>query len=92
MQTVDILRDQRVQLAAALELGQREMSGVRRQPGRMIETTAPRAPPHVGIGHVVVNVRELLCLRIARPHALRASKIRNARIGRDPCAGEHHQS
>ena len=89
MQAVDVLGDQCVQLPAALELDERVMPGVRRGvPGRVIEAAAPREPPHLGIGHVVVNVGELFGRRIARPDALRAPKIRDAGIGRDSRAGQ----
>ena len=47
---------------------------------------------HFGIGHVVVDVGELLGLRVLRPDALRAAEIRDAGVGGDARAGQHHDT
>ena len=59
-------------------------------PGRMIEARLPREPADFRIGHVVVNVRELLGERVLRPHTLRSAEIRNARLRRDAGACQCH--
>ena len=41
------------------------------------------------IGEVVLDRRLLLGGRVARPHALRAAEVGDARLGRDAGAGEH---
>ena len=58
------------------------MAGVRfGVPGRVIEALLPGEPAHLGIGHVVMDVRELFGFRIFRPDSLRAAEIRNAGFG-----------
>ena len=72
MQAVDVLRDQRVQLAAPLERDDGLVARVRlRLPRRMHQPRLPRLLAYRRIGHVIADVGELLRLRIARPHALR---------------------
>jgi len=57
MQTVDILRDQRMQLTALLQRSQRMMPGIRRGvPSWMINARLPGKPPNLRIRHVVVNI------------------------------------
>ena len=89
MEAVDVLRDQREHRAAALELDQRAMAGVRRgAPGRMLETALPGEPPHFGIRHVVLDVRKLLGFRILGPDTLRPAEVGNSGLGGNPGAGE----
>jgi hypothetical protein len=89
MQTIDILRDERVQLSMALQLHERAMPGIGRGvPCWMIDTALPRKSADFRVRHVVMNVRQLFRLGILRPHALWTSEIWNTRLGRDPGAGE----
>ena len=89
MQAVDVLRHERVHNAPALERHQRAMPGVgRRGPRRMLETAVPGETAHLRIGHVVVDVGEAFGLGVGRPHALGATEVRNAGLGRDPGASE----
>src|SRR5258708_20606580 len=46
----------------------------------------------LGIGDVVMDVGELLRLRVLRPQSLRAAKIRNPGLGGDSGAGEDHDA
>src|SRR5436190_2342179 len=89
VQPVDVLRHERVQFAAPLELDERAMTGVRpRVPCRMLDSALPRELPHLGIRHVVMDVGKLLGLRVLRPYTLRSAKIGNAGIGGDSRTGE----
>ena len=84
VQAVDVLRDQRVQQAAVLELDERAMPGPwLRRPRGVMEPPLPGELPHLGIGHVVVDVREPLGFRVLRPDALRAAEVGDAGVGRD---------
>ena len=47
-------------------------------PSRVIEPRLPGKLPHLGIGHVMVDVREPFGFRILRPHALRPAEIGDA--------------
>src|SRR5205823_11223080 len=90
VQLVDVLRDERMELALALELDQREMAGVRlRVPRGMLQPALPRGFAHLGIVEVVVDVGELLGERILGPHALRPAEVGNARVGGDAGAREN---
>src|SRR4051812_48593126 len=90
MQLIDVLRDQRVQLAPLLQVDQRKVSRVGlRVPGWAGKPVLPRRFSHPGIGEVVVDVGHLLGDGILRPHALRPAEIRDAGIGGDACAAEH---
>ena len=92
VQLVDVLGDERMQLAALLERHQRAVAGVRRRaPGRRIEARAPRGLAHLRLGEVVLDRRLLLGRRVPRPHAARAAEIGNARFGRDAGAGERRR-
>ena len=77
VQLVDVLGDQGVQLAAALELGEREVAAVsdaRSTPGGR-HGCATR--PHGRAGRQVVLQRRLrLGGRVLRPHALRTAEVR----------------
>ena len=54
--------------ALALELDHRPMAGVGLgRPGRVVQSLLPRQPPHLGVGHVVVDVRGALGLRVLGP-------------------------
>src|SRR5258706_8825196 len=84
MQLVDVLRDQRVELALFLQLDDREVTGIGfRAPRRARQPVLPRSLTHRGLGEVVMDVRHLLGERIPGPDALRAAEIGNAGIGRD---------
>ena len=91
VQAVDVLGDQRVQHAPALELEQGLVAGVRRaavlQPGRA--GPARRAGRTSGSRDVELDVRRLLGLRVLRPDALRAPEVGDAAVGRDAGPGEH---
>lgn len=93
MQPVDVLRDQRVQFPAALELDQRQMSVVRlRAPGWMLQAALPREPANFRIGHVVVNVGKFFRFRIFRPQPLWAAEIRNSGLGRNAGARQRNHA
>ena len=56
VQPVDVLGDDGVQLALALELDDRPVAGVRLGvPRRRLEAAVPRRPAHVGVGEVVLR-------------------------------------
>ena len=58
VQSVDVLRDERVELSGAFEVRKRAMPCVRfGVPRRMIEPLLPRQLAHLGIRHVVMDVR-----------------------------------
>ena len=89
VQLVDVLRHERVQLAAPLERDERAVAGVRLgAPGRRVEARAPGRPPHLGFGEVVLDRRLLLGRRVLRPHAARPAEVGDAGLGRDAGAGE----
>src|SRR5882672_10528828 len=72
-----------------LESDDRRVARVReRVPRRMVQPRLPGFPPDLGIGDVIADVRELLRFRVSGPHALGPAKIRYARFGGDPRAGE----
>src|SRR5437879_4028133 len=58
----------------------------------MREARVPGFPSDLGIGDVVVDVGELLRLRVLRPQSLRAAKIRNPGLGGDAGAREDHDA
>src|SRR5262245_40432728 len=90
MQAVDVLREQREQLAASLQRHERRVARVGLGiPRFMRQTLLPGAAAHLGIAHVVLESRELLRRWILRPHTLRATKIRDARLGRDSGVREY---
>jgi hypothetical protein len=90
---VDVLRDERMQLLSFFELNQREVAGIwAGRPRRAREAVLPRSLAHLGVGEVVADVGHLLRHGIARPQALRAAKVRDARIGGDAGAGERHDA
>lgn len=93
VQTVDVLRDQRVQSSGAFERRQRAMAGIRlRMECRMHETLLPCEPADLGIRHVAMDVGKLFGLWILRPDALRTAKIRNAGFGGDAGTRERDDS
>src|SRR6185369_4416379 len=66
------------------------MTGVRLScPRRMSQPCTPCRLAHVGIAHVIMDVRELLRLRVARPQTLRPPEIGDSGIGRNACPGEN---
>ena len=79
-----------VQRGAGLEVGERAVTGVRLGvPHGPLDPVAPRLLPELGIGDVVPDVGAALGRRVLRPHALRPAEVGDARLGRDPRAGEH---
>jgi len=89
VQLVDVLRDERVQLASLLQSNQSKMTRVGpRRPGGARQPVLPRGSAHLGIGKVVVDVGKLLGERILRPHALRAAEVGDAGIGGNARAGQ----
>ena len=89
MQAVDVLGDERIEDAAPLQGDERAVPGVGLPVvNGHLQPAAPRALAHLGIGDVVLDRGHLLGLRVLRPHALGAAKIRNAGVGRDAGAGE----
>ena len=65
--------------AALLQLDERMMARIwPRRPGGMLETPAPGQLSHLGISHVVMNVRQPFCFRIARPDALWTAEVGDA--------------
>ena len=59
------------------------------RPHRAVEARLPRRPANLGVGEVVLDVRRLLGRGVAGPHAVRPTEVGDARVGRDPRAGEH---
>jgi hypothetical protein len=81
VESIDILSDQGVKLSSALELNEREMSGVGfRGPCRRVQSRLPRRFPHFSIGNVVLNVGHLFGRRISRPNSLRPPEVRDTRV------------
>ena len=91
VQAVDVLRDDRVQLAVSLQLDQRSVPGVGlgRPRGRS-QPVLPGPPSHLGVRHVVLERGHLFGFGILRPYALGTAKVGYARLGGDPRTGEHH--
>ena len=90
VEPIDVLRDESVQPAAALQVHQRAVSGVGLGvEERRRETVLPRSPPHLRVPHVDVDRRPLLCVGVLRPHTLGAPEVGDARVGRDAGAGQH---
>src|SRR5438128_1572247 len=93
VEPVDVLGDERVELAAALEGDEGAMAGIGLGlPGRRLQAALPRALAHLGIGDVVLQRGLLLRLRILGPYALGAAKVGDARVGGDARAREHHDA
>ena len=89
MQPVDVLRHQCVEATAALELDERAVPRVGLGvPQRRRESVLPGAPAMFGIGQVGLQRHRLLGLGVLRPQAVRSPEILNARIGRNPGAGQ----
>jgi hypothetical protein len=79
VQLIDVLGDQRVQLAALLQFHQRQVATIRaRLPRGMRDTAAPRGLAHLRVGQVGLQRRLLLGRRIGGPQAQRAAKIGDA--------------
>jgi hypothetical protein len=82
MQAVDVLGDDGAELSASFEGDERAVASVRaRVPRRVLDAAAPGQPPHLGIRHVVVNVRQTLGFGISGPDALGTAKVRNSGLG-----------
>ena len=65
VQFVDVLRDQRMQLAAALQFHQCQVAAVGlRRPRRMRKAAAPGGLPHLRVGQVVLQGRLFLGSRV----------------------------
>ena len=89
MQAIDVLRDQRVQFTAPLQRDDGFVSCVGpRFPCRMHQPRLPGFLAYLRIGHVIADVGQLFRFGIARPKALRPTKIRYARLGGDARARE----
>ena len=89
MQIVDILRDQRRNLAGAVEPGERAMAAARFRLGETLlhdEAPPPGLVAHLAAGHEFVE-RDRLVLG---PQAAGRAEIRNAAFGGDAGAGERH--
>jgi hypothetical protein len=56
----------------------------------VLEPVAPGPPPHLRIGHVVLQRGPLLGLGVAGPHAVRTAEVGDAAVGADAGAGQHH--
>src|SRR5690606_8489183 len=79
--------------AAPLERDQRLVAGIRlRGPGRVLQPASPRGLADLGVGQVVLDRGLLLGSRVARPYALRAAEVGDARLGGDAGAGERHHA
>src|SRR6266516_4592777 len=55
-------------------------------PRGMLQTALPGESAHLGIRHVVMNVREPLGLGVGGPNAARTAEIGNAGVSRDASA------
>ena len=90
VQFIDVLRDKRVQLPAPLQRDQRQVARVGlRLPCRMSETAPPGVFPHLPIGKIVLQRRELFRGGIPGPHALRPAEVGYPRIGGNSGSGQH---
>src|SRR2546423_14996643 len=58
----------------------------------MHKARPPGFSSDLGIGDVVVDIGELLRLRVLRPQSLRPAKIRNPGLSGDAGAGEDHDA
>ena len=91
MELIDVLDDDGVELGAPLDVDDRVMTDV----GSASAQTSPASrrvqfARRTSGSHMETGARRLLCRRILGPGAVRAAKIREARISRDACAARHH--
>jgi hypothetical protein len=78
-----------VELAAALELHERDVPRIRlRTPCRMIQTALPGERANLRVRHVVLDAGQLFGGGIGRPQAVRAAEVRNTGFGRNAGAGQ----
>ena len=92
VEPVDVLRHQGVERGTPLELGEREVPGVRlarSAPHVAVDARLPRALAVLGVGDVVLDRGAPLGGRVLGPDALRAAEVGDARGGGDAGAGEH---
>ena len=90
MQLVNVLRHQRNQHAALLQLHQRAMPVVwLRTPCRRTHAILPRQLTHFRIFQIVAERRHLFGFRVTRPQTIWAAIIGDSRIGRNTRAGKH---
>ena len=90
VQTVDVLRDHRAQLAPLLEAHECTVGARRlRCACEPREAALPRGAAHLLVGEIVTQGRRLLCGGILRPNAVRTAKIGDSRRGGDARSGEH---
>ena len=90
VQLVDVLGDERVQLALALQGDEGAVPGVGLgRPGRRLQAVAPRPLPDLGVGHVIGERGHLLGPGVLGPDALGAPEVGDARVGGDTGAGKH---
>ena len=93
VQLVDVLGDQRQQLAAPLQRQQGAVASVGLGlPHGAGQPAAPGRLAHLRVGQVGLQGRLLLGCRLGGPHPLRAAEIGDARIGGDAGPGEHHDA
>ena len=89
MQAVDVLGDDSTHEPAPLELGEREMAGVRLGLRERLEPKRVELPHLPRVAPKRVD-RCVLHRVVLSPDPGRRAKIRDAALGRDPSAGQHH--
>ena len=89
VQAVEVLRADRVEQPGPLELDQAAVRGGRPSaPHRAVAPHLPGAPADLRVGQVRTPLEQLRGQRVARPHALRPAEVGDARVRRDPRAGQ----
>ena len=79
VQSVDVLRDYRQQLAATIQFEDCPMPRIRfGHEYRRTQSVPPRRAAHLRVSEVVLQRRRLLGRRVARPHTVRSAEVRNA--------------
>ena len=91
MEPVDVLGDQRVEPARALQVHQGGVAGVGLGvPHGRREAVLPRAAAHLGIVEIDLEGGHPLGLGVLRPQSLGPAEVGDARIGGDAGSGEGH--
>jgi hypothetical protein len=91
MQTIDILRDERVQLVPVFQIDERPVAGIGfGSTGRGVELRPPGPLAQLAIRQVMLEGGHLLGFRIAGPHPFGPTKIRDAGFGGDARPGQDH--
>src|SRR5207302_3964032 len=89
VQAVDVLRDDGNELAGLLEISESAVSGVGlRRPDRMLPARLPRPATDLRVRDVVLQRRHPLRLRVASPHSVGPTKVRDSRVGRNTRTGK----